>query len=74
MGIATSRPKFLAAPVMEHLKLSGPSIISGGAQIIDGETFNILKEQRIDKKDMLAAIAIFKKYKLNYSSYILSIV
>lgn len=66
VGIATSRPKFLSVPIMKHLKLSGPSIISGGSQIIDGKTFKILKEQKIDRKDLLSAIAVFKKYKINY--------
>ncbi len=66
VGIATSRPLFLAAPIMKHLKLSGPSIISGGAQIIDGKSFKVLKEQEIEKDDMFAVISVFKKFNLKY--------
>lgn len=66
VGIATSRPLFLARPILENLKLSGPSIISGGSQIVDAETFKILKEQQIERKDLLAAIEVFKKFKVNY--------
>lgn len=66
VGIATSRPLFLAIPIMKHLNLSGPSIVSGGAQIVDGSSFKTLKEQQINRIDILAAISVFKKFKLNY--------
>lgn len=66
IGIATSRPLIFASSIMKHLKLSGPSIVAGGAQIVDGETLKILKEQQILKNDLLTASAIFKKYNINY--------
>ncbi len=66
IGIATSRPLSFSIPIMEHLQLSGPSIISGGAQIVDGKSFKIIKEQRMKREDMLAAISAIKKFNLSY--------
>ncbi len=66
IGIATSRPLFLAAPIMKHLNLSGPSIVAAGAQIVDGKTFKILKEQSIEKEDLSKAIAIVRGFELKY--------
>lgn len=66
VGIATSRPLFLAVPIMKHLNLSGPSIVAAGAQIVDGETFKILNEKSIEKKDLSKAISIVRKFKLKY--------
>lgn len=63
VGIATQRPLFYARPIFEHLKLSGPSIIAGGAQVIDSETLKILHEELIDKEDLLKVIKIVKEFK-----------
>lgn len=69
VGVATSRPIHLAKPIMQHLNLSGPSIIAGGGQIIDGTNFKILKEQEIEKRDMLAVIGVFEKYNLKFYAH-----
>jgi HAD superfamily hydrolase (TIGR01484 family) len=69
VGIATSRPIFLAKPILKHLKLSGPSIIAGGAQIIDGESLEILKEQQIERKDIVLVLEVFKKFNLKYFAH-----
>ena len=66
VGVATSRPLFLASPIMKHLKLTGPSIVSAGAQIVDGKTFKILKQQQMASEDISALVSIFKKFRLNF--------
>lgn len=63
VGIATQRPIFYASPILEHLKLSGPSIISGGAQVIDSKTLKILREELINMRDLLEVIKIIKEFK-----------
>jgi len=65
-GVATARPYFLAKIIAEHLQLSGPSIIHGGAQIMDLTTGKILKEQKIAAQDILKAYAIAQKLNLRF--------
>jgi HAD superfamily hydrolase (TIGR01484 family) len=52
VGIATGRPYFGVKHILKHLKLSGPSILSGGSQIIDAPTGKILWEQPLNKDDV----------------------
>lgn len=63
VGIATQRPLFYARPILEHLKLSGPSIIAGGAQVIDSETLEILREELMNTEDLNKIIKIVKEFK-----------
>src|SRR3990170_75916 len=63
VGIATQRPLFYARPILEHLKLSGPSIIAGGAQVIDSETLEVLREELMDFEDLNKIIRIVKEFK-----------
>jgi HAD superfamily hydrolase (TIGR01484 family) len=65
-GVATARPYFLAKHIVEHLQLSGPSIIHGGAQLIDLTSGKILKEQKIASKDILKTYAIAHKLNLSF--------
>lgn len=67
VGIATQRPLFYASPLLEYLELSGPSIISGGAQVIDSKSKKIMHEELIDRKDLLKAIKIIKEFKKKYN-------
>lgn len=67
VGIATQRSLFSARPILEHLKLIGPSIITGGAQVIDSQTFKILHEELIEIDDLYKAIKIIKEFKKKYS-------
>lgn len=62
VGIATQRSLSSAKPILEILRLSGPSVVSGGAQVIYGETQNIIWEKPIVKKDIPQVIKISKKY------------
>lgn len=72
VGIATQRPLFYARPILKHLKLSGPSIISGGAQVIDSKSLKILHEEPIKREDLLKIVKIvnFFKRKADLKFYI----
>lgn len=61
VGIATQR-SFSAYPILKHLKLTGPSIISGGARIIDSQTFEVLREELIKIDDLNKAIEVIKDF------------
>ncbi|MFH1832843.1 MAG: HAD family hydrolase [Candidatus Levyibacteriota bacterium] len=65
-GIASSRPYFLLSHIFDHLRLSGPSIINGGTQIIDLDTGKILWEKLIEKNDFMEICQIFKKEKIPF--------
>lgn len=60
IGIATHRSLLSVTPILTRLKLSGPSIISGGARIIDAQTCRVLWEKTIDKQDFFRIIKIIK--------------
>ncbi|HSW96576.1 MAG TPA: HAD-IIB family hydrolase [Candidatus Saccharimonadales bacterium] len=60
IGIATGRPLHHLHNFLENVSLSGPSIINGGIQIMDGESQKILKEKRINKNDILPILSIAK--------------
>lgn len=66
VGIATSRPLFLLTHILKHLKLSGPTIINGGAQIIDFPSQKIIYEQTINKKNALEICKILKEMKVKF--------
>jgi len=63
VGIATQRTLLHAHPILLKLKLSGPSIISGGAQVIDSQTLKILHEELIDNEELLKAIKVLSDFK-----------
>jgi HAD superfamily hydrolase (TIGR01484 family) len=63
-GVATARPFFYAKLITDHLRLSGPSIIHGGAQIIDFTSGKVLKEQKIAAEDILKAFKITERMNL----------
>jgi hydroxymethylpyrimidine pyrophosphatase-like HAD family hydrolase len=53
VGVATSRPYFILTHIVDHLKLSGPSIAVGGAQIIDTTSKKIIFEQQLLIQDVM---------------------
>lgn len=61
IGVATSRAYFATNHLITELRLSGPSIIHGGAQIIDTSTGRIYKEHRISQKEIHAIYAIAQR-------------
>lgn len=58
VGLATHRSLFQLDSIFKHLKLTGPSVICGGAQIIDTQTCNVLWEKQIEKKDFFKIMQI----------------
>lgn len=62
VGVATARPLFAIKKILMTLKLSGPSIINGGAQIINAKTKKILWEKAIEKSDALAICHLLLRY------------
>lgn len=63
IGIATQRPLFYARPILKHLKLSGPSIISGGAQVIDSESLKMLHEEPIKGIDLIKIVKVVNYFR-----------
>lgn len=64
IGIATSRPHFIVDHIVKDLELSGPSIVSGGARVMDFETGHIYYDQPMDRHDVKQVFQIIHKYKL----------
>lgn len=64
IGVATSRPYFHLNGLTDELKLSGPSIIHGGAQVMNFTTGKIYLELPIAKEDMQKLFIIAKQMNL----------
>src|SRR4051812_13328069 len=70
---ATGRVWSFAEPVLKGLSLADPCIISGGTQICNPLTGEIIWQCNIEKSDMEAVIRTMKKhpeYKVLYNDYI----
>ena len=63
-GIATSRSYATSLHIIEHLNLTGPSILDGGAQIIDLKTNKVLVEHTISSKDFHKICSVFDLFHL----------
>ena len=66
IGVATSRPYFMLSHIFDHLKLSGPSIINGGAQIIDSKSQKSLWGKTIDAQDFHTVKRILKDINISF--------
>lgn len=55
VGVATSRPYYILKHIADDLSLNGPSIINGGAQIMDMKTRKIVWEKPLNHKDVRKA-------------------
>lgn len=62
IGIATQRDTRNAKPILKYLQITGPSVVNGGARIIDSQTFKILREELIQIEDFHKAIEIIQKF------------
>ncbi len=58
--LATSRPYKDAFEIINHLSLSGYSVINGGSQIIDGKSKKIVWEQPMLQKDVKVLLDMFQ--------------
>lgn len=56
IGIATSRPLFFAQHIFDNVPLSGPCIVSGGAQIYDATTKEVVWDRPIETEDFWKVI------------------
>ena len=63
VGIATQRDIANTKPILKYLHLTGPSIISGGAQIIDSKSFRIIREEVIKTHSLNKVIEILEEFK-----------
>lgn len=69
---ATGRVWSFAEPVLKGMQLSDPCIISGGTQICNPSSGEILWQYDIDSEDLHAALGIFKQfseYKILFNDY-----
>lgn len=66
IGVATARPLFLTKDIFSSLKLSGPSIIDGGAQIIDSETHSVLWEKQMNRDDYEKVVTVLNTLKIPF--------
>ncbi|RJQ38480.1 HAD-IIB family hydrolase [Candidatus Microgenomates bacterium] len=66
VGLATSRPYFMLAHITNHLKLKGPSIISGGSQIINLPEKEFVWEKMIERQDIIETCTILNKIKVPF--------
>lgn len=64
VGLATSRPYPMASHIINHLSLSGPCILTGGAQIFDPVKNRIVYEKQIDLPSINKVYKIINKYDL----------
>lgn len=62
IGLATSRSYEETEYIAKHLNLTGPSILNGGALIIDFKSDKNLWEKAIPKKTADKVAKVFKKY------------
>lgn len=61
VGLATSRPLSFLGPILENIELSGPSILSGGCEIIDLTKRKVLWQKTILVDDIYKVNAVAKK-------------
>ncbi len=66
IGVATSRPLYMLTNIFDTLSLSGPSIINGGAQVIDAKTRKILWRRNIASEDFFKAVGIIQSFNLQF--------
>lgn len=64
VGIATSRPYSILPDIIDKLSLSGPSVINGGAQVMDMNSRKVVWEQIINHGDLEKIYQILEPYKL----------
>lgn len=60
--LATGRPLFLAKPIIDHLQLSGPCVITDGTQIYDPQTKKYIYEAPLSAVSVSQSLEILKKY------------
>ncbi len=62
VGVATGRPLSVVEEVAHDLVLSGPSIVAGGAQVVDMVSRTVVWERPMEHKDVLEICKIFSRH------------
>lgn len=65
VGLATSRPLFILSRILNHIEPSGPSILNGGAQIIDFPSRKIVWEKPLKEDDVKTICKELKRFVRN---------
>lgn len=65
VGLVTARPYHMTSHLFDHLRLSGYSIVNGGAQILDATSRKIVWEKPIEQKDVVEVCKVLKKITKN---------
>lgn len=65
-GIATARSLVHSRHIFKELNLKGPSILQSGSLVVDTQTYKVLWEKKIEKKDYDDVVSILKKLELQY--------
>lgn len=68
VGVATARPMFLLHDILDALPLEGPSIITGGSQIIQCPTRKIVWEKSIEVNDLKKINDLCNELGISYST------
>lgn len=66
VGLATARPYGQVKHLFDGLKMKGPSILSGGAQLINAPGRDYIYERYLDRENVLQICDLLKKKKMNF--------
>lgn len=66
VGVVTARPFNYAKSVIESLEINGPSILTGGAQVVDVKVGTVLWQKFIPKKNLKEINEVIKGFNLTY--------
>lgn len=62
VGVVTGRPLFITKHLLSHLAITAPSIVNGGAQIIDPKTNDIIWKKLIPSSEVRGILSVLEKY------------
>jgi hypothetical protein len=65
VSLVTGRPLFLAKPIINHLQISGPCIVTDGTQIYDPITKRFIYETPMKKEAARKVYAILQRHQVN---------
>jgi HAD superfamily hydrolase (TIGR01484 family) len=67
--LATSRPLYVTQSILDHLKLSGPCVMTGGTQIYDPVKKTMIMDFPLDERDIRSVYAYCKKHKIEVNVF-----
>lgn len=66
VGVATARSLQKVAYIFDYLHLTGPSILSDGAQIIDAQKRTFFEEWPMSENDVMTLVNLLRKKKMDF--------